>query len=157
MAQLGNSGLASSACAYLGSLKKVVSAEVFWFCFPPYILSGPIWSQSKNHFFLHTEGKNSPRSLWFWFDYPRTILHTIISLVLGGERWVVHFEGSSFKNPFFFPQNVTVEGECVTARLENASQTVLKVLLAQTAQPSVRLSWEYQKLILLLYLDAYKS
>lgn len=112
---------------------------------------------AKSTFFYILKEKSLRRSPWFWFDYPCTILRTIISLVFGGERWIVRVEDSSFKNPFFFPQNVTVEGECVTARLENASQTVLKFLLAQTAQPSVRrLSWEHQKLISLLSLDAYK-
>lgn len=156
MAQLGNSGLSVSACDQLGSFEQIISAEASWFCFLSFILSGP--SSAKTTFFLHTEGKFSPRGPWFWFDYPCTILRIIISVVLGRERWVsCTFWSSSFKNPFFFPQNVTVEGECVTARLENASQTALNFLLAQTAQPSVRwLSWEHQKLILFFSSDACK-
>lgn len=150
--QLDKSGLGASACDHLEALNKSLQHR----------LSGSV---SHLIYFLvqfdhsvkntQTETKFSPRSPRFWFDYPHTIPCRIISLVLETERQVVHFEDSSFTNPFFFPQNVTVEGECVTARRENALQTVLKFLLAQTAQLSVRrLSWQHQNLILLLYLRA---
>lgn len=131
------------------SFEQVISAEVFSFCFPLHISFVQIWLvqetpfPSTEHEYKENQIKKFLILVLIFTHNPKYNNFTIISLVLGGG--VVHFEDSSFKSPFFFPQHVTVEGECVTARLENASLTVLKFLLTQTARPSVRtLSWKHQ-------------
>lgn len=110
-----------------------------------YIICSNLTS-ARNTFSKYWRENQSKKFLilvWIFTHNPKYNNFTTISLVLGGG--VVHVEDCSLKSPFFFPQHVTVEGECVTARLENALLTVLKFLLTQTAQPSVRtLSWKHQ-------------
>lgn len=93
----GPSGQFWSRWLYLWpTFEKVISAEVFSFCFQLHISFVQIWPVQETSF-PTTGRKISLQSPWF--EYPHTILNIIISLVLGGERFRRFF----FHRSFLFP------------------------------------------------------